>query len=146
MSLMLNFYKQTIIFFTFFFISFECFSKTHEVEMRTKLGDEKRVFSQKILNIEVNDTVIWKALDKGHNVEFVSVPKNAKKLKSKKSEDVEYKFTVPGIYLYQCSPHKTIGMIGFIVVGNDKGNLNEIKEIKMFGLSKEVFENLLQKI
>ena len=26
-------------------------------------------------------------------------------------------FTVPGIYLYQCSPHAAMGMIGIIVVG-----------------------------
>ena len=65
-------------------------------------------------------------------------------LKSKKSEDVEFKFTIPGVYLYQCSPHKTIGMIGLIIVGNDKSNLNKVKEVKMFGLSKDIFETLLQ--
>ena len=41
-------------------------------------------------------------------------------------------------------PHKTIGMIGLIIVGNDKSNLNKVKEVKMFGLSTDIFEKLLQ--
>ena len=112
--------------------------------MRTQLDDERRVFSPKVLNIDINDTIVWKAIDKGHNIEFVSIPEGAEMFKSKKSEDVKFKFTIPGIYLYQCSPHKTLGMIGFIIVGNDKSNLTKVKKSKMFGLSKNIFQNLLQ--
>ena len=142
--LMHNILKISILFFTLIFLNSESFAKTFEIEMRTQLGDERRVFSPKISNIDINDTIIWKAVDKGHNIEFVSIPEGAEMLKSKKSEDVEFKFTIPGVYLYQCSPHKTIGMIGLIIVGNDKSNLNKVKEVKMFGLSKDIFEILLQ--
>ena len=139
-----NILKISILFFTLIFLNSESFAKTFEIEMRTQLGDERRVFSPKVSNIDINDTIIWKAVDKGHNIEFVSIPEGAEMLKSKKSEDVEFKFTIPGVYLYQCSPHKTIGMIGLIIVGNDKSNLNKVKEVKMFGLSKDIFEKLLQ--
>tara|TARA_B100000902_G_scaffold153423_1_gene149956 strand:- start:412 stop:849 length:438 start_codon:yes stop_codon:yes gene_type:complete len=142
--LMHNILKISILFFTLIFLNSESFAKTFEIEMRTQLGDERRVFSQKVSNIDINDTIIWKAVDKGHNIEFVSIPEGAEMLKSKKSEDVKFKFTIPGVYLYQCSPHKTIGMIGLIIVGNDKSNLNKVKEVKMFGLSKDIFETLLQ--
>ena len=142
--LMHNILKISILFLTLIFLNSESFAKTFEIEMRTQLGDERRVFSPKISNIDINDTIIWKAVDKGHNIEFVSIPEGAEMLKSKKSEDVEFKFTIPGVYLYQCSPHKTIGMIGLIIVGNDKSNLNKVKEVKMFGLSKDIFETLLQ--
>ena len=142
--LMHSILKISILFFTLIFLNSESFAKTFEIEMRTQLGDERRVFSPKVSNIDINDTIIWKAVDKGHNIEFVSIPEGAEMLKSKKSEDVEFKFTIPGVYLYQCSPHKTIGMIGLIIVGNDKSNLNKVKEVKMFGLSKDIFETLLQ--
>ena len=142
--LMHNILKISILFFTLIFLNSESFAKTFEIEMRTQLGDERRVFSQKVSNIDINDTIIWKAVDKGHNIEFVSIPVGAEMLKSKKSEDVKFKSTIPGVYLYQCNPHKTIGMIGLIIVGNDKGNLNKVKEVKMFGLSKDIFETLLQ--
>ena len=142
--LMHNILKISILFFTLILLNFESFAKTFEIEMRTQLDDERRVFSPKVLNIDINDTIVWKAIDKGHNIEFVSIPEGAEMFKSKKSEDVKFKFTIPGIYLYQCSPHKTLGMIGFIIVGNDKSNLTKVKKSKMFGLSKNIFQNLLQ--
>ena len=142
--LMHNILKISILFFTLIFLNYESFAKTFEIEMRTQLGDERRVFSPKVSNIDINDTIIWKAVDKCHNIEFISIPEGAEMLKSKKSEDVDFKFTIPGVYLYQCSPHKTIGMIGLIIVGNDKSNLNKVKEVKMFGLSTDIFETLLQ--
>ena len=119
------------------------------VEMLNKLGKEKMVFSEKIVRVDVGDTVFWKATNKGHNVEFISkggIPKGVKKFKSKVSKDTKYKFEVPGIYAYQCTPHKNMGMIAFIVVGNNLDNLEAIKAIKFRGKSKKVAEKLLKKL
>jgi len=119
------------------------------VEMLNKLGKEKMVFSEKIVRVDVGDTVFWKATNKGHNVEFISkggIPKGIKKFKSKVSKDTKYKFEVPGIYAYQCTPHKNMGMIAFIVVGNNLDNLEAIKAIKFRGKSKKVAEKLLKKL
>ena len=118
------------------------------VEMLNKLGKEKMVFSEKIVRVDVGETVFWKATNKGHNVEFISkggIPKGVKKFKSKVSKDTKYKFEVPGIYAYQCTPHKNMGMIAFIVVGNNLDNLEAIKAIKFRGKSKKVAEKLLKK-
>ena len=60
--------------------------------------------------------------------------------------DVEYTFTVPGIYAYQCTPHKAMGMIGLVVVGDDLSNLNQIKKAKMQGKSKKIFKELLKEL
>jgi pseudoazurin len=119
------------------------------VEMLNKLGKEKMVFSEKIVRVDVGETVFWKATNKGHNVEFISkggIPKGVKKFKSKVSKDTKYKFEVPGIYAYQCTPHKNMGMIAFIVVGNNLDNLEAIKAIKFRGKSKKVAEKLLKKL
>ena len=105
------------------------------IEMLNKLGKEHMVYSQKIVNINVGDTVFWKSTTPGHNVEFIKggIPEGVEKFKSKINQDVQYKFQIPGIYAYWCTPHKGMGMIGFVVVGNDKSNLEAIKKIRYLG-------------
>jgi pseudoazurin len=72
------------------------------------------------------------------------MPDGVKKYKSKISKDANYKFTKPGVYLYQCTPHKAMGMIGLIIVGNDKSNLDKIKKVKVYGKSKKILKSLLK--
>ena len=116
-------------------ISSKSFAADVTIEMLNKLGKESMVYSEKVVKVEVGDTVFWKATTKGHNVEFIKggVPNGIEKFKSKFNQDTQYKFTVPGIYAYWCTPHKSMGMIGFVVVGNDKSNLDAIKKIKFVG-------------
>ncbi len=126
------------------FYSSMSFGKTLEIEMLNKLGKEKMVYSIKVAKVDQNDKIIWKHVSKGHNVEFLGMPKGVKKYKSKINKKAEYEFKTPGIYLYQCTPHKAMGMIGIVIVGNDKSNLEEIKKVKLYGKSKKVFKNLLK--
>ena len=121
-------------------------AKTVEIEMLNKLGKEKMLYSVKVAEVDVNDKIIWKSTTKGHNVEFVVMPKGVKKFKSKINKDATYEFKVPGIYLYQCTPHKAMGMIGIVVVGNDKSNLDAVKKAKMRGKSKKFLKELLKGI
>ena len=119
------------------------------IELRNKKGKERMIFSEKIVRINVGDTVFWKAKSKGHNVEFIKkngIPNGVKKFKSKLNKDTEYKFTIPGIYAYWCTPHKSMGMIGFVVVGDDKENLPMIRKVKFFGKSKKIAKGLLEKL
>ena len=118
------------------------------IEMLNKLGKESMVYSQKIVKVNSGDTVFWKATTKGHNVEFIKggFPDGVEKFKSKMNKDAEYKFTVPGIYAYWCTPHKSMGMIGFVVVGNDKSNLEAIKQIRFSGKSKKIAGELISSL
>ena len=118
------------------------------IEMLNKQGKESMVYSQKIVNVNVGDTVFWKATTKGHNVQFMKggVPDGVEKFKSKMNKDTEYTFTVPGIYAYWCTPHKSMGMISFVVVGGDKSNLEAIKSLKFFGKSKKIAPDLISKL
>ena len=129
-----------------FLFSSHVIAANHQLEMLNKLGKERMVFSKKMISIELNDDVLWKSVDKGHNVQFIGMPDGAKKYKSKISKDASYKFEKPGIYLYQCTPHKAMGMIGIIVVGNDKSNLEAIKKVKVYGKSKKILKNLLKNL
>ncbi len=118
------------------------------IEMLNKLDKEYMVFSEKLVYIDSGDTVFWKATDKGHNVEFVkgAVPTGVKAFKSKLNVDTVYKFSIPGIYAYWCTPHKTMGMIGFVVVGNDLSNFNEVAKKKFLGKSKKIAKTILEQI
>ena len=121
-------------------------AENYTVEMLNKLGKERMVYSEKVLSIKVNDEITWKSVDKGHNVEFIGMPKGVSKYKSKISKDAKYLFTQPGIYLYQCTPHKAMGMIGLVVVGDDKKNIDKIKKVKVYGKSKKLLKKLLKSL
>ena len=132
-----------LISFSLFSISVKAADQT--VEMLNKLGKEHMVFSKKIVKVDIGDTVFWKATKSGHNVEFIKggVPAGVDKFRSKLNKDTEYKFEIPGIYAYWCTPHKGMGMIGFVVVGNDKSNLDSIKKLKFMGKSKKIALELI---
>ena len=140
--------KSLITTFITLFITTAAFSETHMIEMLNKSGNEMMVYSKKIIKVNVGDTVTWKATTKGHNVEFIrnGTPEGVGKFKSKMNVDAEYKFDVPGIYAYWCTPHKAMGMIGFVVVGDDKSNLDKIKAIKFVGKSKKIAPELINQL
>ena len=139
---------KILISFTFILFTTNSMAANETVEMLNKLGKDSMVYSKKIVRINVGDTVFWKATDKGHNVEFIKggIPEGVEKFKSKFNKDTEYKFSVPGIYAYWCTPHKNMGMIGFVVVGDDKSNLEEIKKIRYLGKSKKLAEELVSSL
>ena len=125
-------------------ISSLAIAQNYTIDMLNKLGKERMVFSKKIISINLSDDISWKSVDKGHNVEFIGMPDGVKKYKSKISKDANFKFTKPGIYLYQCTPHKAMGMIGIVIVGEDKSNLDKIKKVKVYGKSKKILKTLLK--
>jgi len=139
------FRKLIFIIFILFYSSMS-YGKTIEIDMLNKLGKEKMVYSIKVAKIDLNDKIIWKHISKGHNVEFIGMPKGVKKFKTKINKKAEYEFKKPGIYLYQCTPHKAMGMIGIVVVGGDKSNLEKIKKVKLYGKSKKIFKKLLKEL
>ena len=136
-------FKYLFLIISFISISFSSSAETIEIDMVNKLGKEKMVYSIKVAKIDIGDTIIWKSVDKGHNVEFVEMPKGVKKFKSKISKDAEYKFEIPGIYLYICTPHKAMGMIGLVVVGDDTSNKDSIAGMKMMGRAKKKLASMI---
>ena len=141
--------KYILIIFLSLILSKVLLAEDTNVEMLNKLEKRSMVFSQEIVRINAGDSVFWKATDRGHNVEFISkngVPKGVEKFKSKISKDAEYTFTTPGIYAYWCVPHKTMGMIGFVIVGDDLSNLDSIKKVKFIGKSKKIAKALIAEI
>ena len=139
-------YFASLIILTFFCTS--VFAANETIEMLNKQGNETMVYSKKVVKINVGDTILWKATDKGHNVEFIKggVPEGVEKFKTKFNKDAEYTFNIPGIYAYWCTPHKNMGMIGFVVVGGDKSNLEAIKKIRFSAKSKKIAPDLINSL
>ena len=120
----------------------------HFVEMWNKDPEDKKrrmVFSEEILVVQPGDLIQFVATDKGHNVQFIDGPDGVKlPKKSKISDDVMITLDKPGVYVYVCTPHATMGMIGVVVVGEltQKG-VDAIKDAKVRGKSKKKLKELL---
>jgi pseudoazurin len=119
------------------------------IDMLNKRDDgAKMVYSQDIATIDVGDTITWLPTQKGHNVEFIAGPEGweAPK-KSKLSKEYSYTFDTPGVYLYQCTPHKSMGMIAIVVVGDlTQEGVDAIRDAKVKGKSKKKFKELLAEL
>ena len=115
------------------------------IEMLNKREDgAKMVYSEDIARIEVGDTITWAPTSKGHNVEFIAGPDGWKApKKSKLNKEVAITFDTPGVYLYQCTPHKSMGMIAIVVVGDGD---NDISKAKVRGKSKKKLKELLDEL
>ena len=117
------------------------------VEMLNKRDDgAKMAYSEDITRIGVGETITWVPTSKGHNVQFVSVPEGVEKVKSKLSKEFSYTFETEGVYLYLCTPHAGMGMIGLVIVGDSLDNLKSVKKHKLMGKSKKKFKKLLKNI
>ena len=127
-------------------ISSQALAADVTIEMLNKDADgNKMVFSEEIVRIGIGDTVTWVPTDKGHNVEMVSSP-NDMKFKSKNNKEVSLTFEQTGIYYYWCTPHKGMGMIGLISVGEDKSNFDQVSKAKALGKSKKKLKRLLNEL
>tara|TARA_B100000676_G_scaffold28845_1_gene26861 strand:+ start:189 stop:614 length:426 start_codon:yes stop_codon:yes gene_type:complete len=137
----------------FFLISFllfnlNSFAADITVEMLNKRGDgQMMVYSEDLSRINVGDTITWIPTTKGHNVEFLAGPDGWEiPKKSKMNKEYSYTFEIPGIYFYQCTPHKVMGMIALVVVGNDNSNSEKIAKVKVFGKGKKKLSDLLAQL
>ena len=140
--------KILIISLITFFITLNSFSKEVVLEMLNKRDDgEKMVFSEDVVKVDVGDTIKWVATNKGHNVEFIAGPDGANlPPKSGLNKDVSMTFEKPGVYLYICTPHKVMGMIGIVIVGDDISNKDAIAKTKMIGRGKKKLASIMGQI
>lgn len=129
----------------FVFLANLAYADDMTIEMLNKRDDgAKMVYSEDIARIDVGDTITWVPTSKGHNVQFIAGPEGWElPKKSKNNKEVAITFDVPGIYLYQCTPHKSMGMIALVVVGDDVSNKDAIAKAKAMGKSKKKLKELL---
>ena len=105
----------------------------------------KMVFSEDIVTVTAGATITWVPTAKGHNVEFVHGPDGVElPAKSKLNQEYSYTFETPGVYVYVCTPHASMGMIGVVLVGETTPEqIAAALEAKVSGNSKKKLESLL---
>ena len=102
-------------------------------------------YSIEVAFIDVGDTIEWLPKNEGHNVEFLVGPNmNALPNNSKMDEFHSVLFTTPGIYLYGCTPHLNMGMLGLIIVGKDFHNLEKVNEVELSFVANSVLGRLIK--
>ena len=100
-------------------------------------------YSIEVAHIDVGDTIEWLPKNEGHYVEFLVGPKiHSLPTKSEIDKVHSVVFKVPGVYLYGCTPHRNMGMLGLIIVGNDFHNLEKIKNIQLSHVATSVLKRL----
>ena len=102
-------------------------------------------YSIEVAHIDVGDTIEWLPKNEGHNVDFLAGPKmNSLPTKSEIDKVHSVIFKVPGVYLYGCTPHRNMGMLGLIIVGNDFHNFEKIKNIQLSHVATSVLKRLIR--
>ena len=106
---------------------------------------ENDAYSIEVARIKVGDSIEWLPTDEGHNVQFLAGPLiNSLPPKSKIDERHIVVFSEPGVYLYGCTPHANMGMLGLVIVGNDLHNLESIKKIHLSSIATSVLKRLIR--
>ena len=96
----------------FFMLTSSAYAADMTIDMLNKNADgERMVYSKEIARVAVGETITWLPASKGHNVHFISAPDGVDLIKSKMNKEFSFKFEKEGIYLYQCTPHKSMGCL-----------------------------------
>ena len=138
--------------FLMLLLSAPTFAAEHVVKMLNAGKDGPMVFEPGFLSVNVGDTVRFEATDMAHNSASVKglIPAGAKPWMGKMSKDISVTFDTEGVYVYECTPHKMMAMVGVIKVGN-ANNLDDIKfksqqYKKAFVMNKQRLDNYLSEL
>ncbi|WP_397544057.1 pseudoazurin [Roseovarius salis] len=120
--------------------------KVHEVQMLNKHPDsnERMVFHPDIVQAQPGDTIRFVAADPAHNSVTYDdmLPEGAEGWKTRMSQDAEVVVEAEGAYGYYCQPHKPLGMVGLILVGDAATNYEELKAAKLRGREQQRWQDI----
>ena len=119
-------------------ISNTVYSKTIQIDFTPY-----ETYSIEVAHIDVGEIIEWLP-NADHNVEFLGGPDmNSLPEKSKFNVSYSVNFNTPGVYLYHCTPHGNMGMLGLIVVGNNFDNIDSIGDVELSRVAKSVLQRLI---
>ena len=110
---------KNIVLFLLLSFSSIAFSAEHEIKMLNFGSEGGMVFEPGFLKVNVGDKVNFVAVDISHNTESVEglIPAGATSWKAEINENVSVVIDKEGVYVYQCTPHIILGMVGVIQAG-----------------------------
>lgn len=121
------------------------------VNMLNSSKDGPMVFEPAFVRVAVGDTVVFKPVQPGgHNSASVLVPPGAAAWTGPFDKETRVKIEREGVYLYACTPHKVMGMVGVIQAGKPV-NLAAAreaakKEAATFAMGKDRFDHALAQV
>ena len=100
----------------------------HVVKMLNMGDGGAMIFEPAVIKVSLGDTIHFKATDISHNSETITnmVPAGADGWMVALNEDISITIDTEGVYVYQCSPHAMLAMVGVIQVG-EAVNLDDVK-------------------
>ena len=112
-----------------FLLTGSIYAAEHQVKMLNSGANGYMVFEPAVLSVHLGDTVTFVATDMAHNSASVAgmIPEGASPWYGEISSDITVPFDQAGVYVYQCTPHAMMAMVGVINVGEGKVNLAAIK-------------------
>lgn len=124
----------------------------HTVEMKNMGADGPMVFEPAVIKVAVGDTVNFVLIDQLHNSESVEglTPEGSVTWQGGMNQNISVTLDKEGVYVYQCTPHVMLGMVGVIVAG-EPVNLEAIKSDSktlsgMFVMNKDRLDKYLSQI
>ena len=110
-------------------LSTTTFAVGYEVKMLNSGSEGFMVFEPAVLKAQVGDTITFKATDMAHNSASIAgmIPKGANSWNGAMSQDVTVTVNKEGVYVYQCTPHSMMAMVGVIQVGGSLSNMASIQ-------------------
>ena len=121
--------SRNLLLLSLIFLTNSGYAANHKVQMLNSGAEGYMVFEPALLTVDPGDSVTFVATDLSHNSESVEgmIPEGAVPWSGKMSEDITVIFDKAGVYVYQCTPHAMMAMVGVINVGDAKENLNSVK-------------------
>jgi pseudoazurin len=100
----------------------------HVVKMLNMGDGGSMIFEPAVIKVSIGDTIHFKATDVSHNSETIDsmIPAGADGWMGALNEDISITIDTEGVYVYQCSPHAMLAMVGVIQVG-EAVNLDDVK-------------------
>ena len=99
-----------------FLLTVPAFAAEHTVKMLNNGDGGMMIFEPAVLQVAVGDTVNFVATDMAHNSASVFTPPGATPWKGMMSRDISVTLDTAGVYIYECTPHKMMAMVGVIQV------------------------------
>lgn len=127
-------------------------SRSHNVAMLTQdpATGARMVFSPRILRVAEADTVTFKPTQPTHSCISTPgmIPEGAQGWRGQIGKPVTVTFTKPGYYGYHCLPHRSLGMVGLVIVhgeGHD-ADVAAAKAVKQPGKAARVWEDIWREV
>jgi pseudoazurin len=108
--------KNVLIAMGLFLLTVPAFAAEHTVKMLNNGDGGMMIFEPAVLQVSVGDTVNFVATDMAHNSASVFTPPGATPWRGMMSRDISVTLDTPGVYIYECTPHAMMAMVGVIQV------------------------------